>query len=141
MANESALKDGNRVPTLLFESGGEVRRVSPLNPLPVASSQDGALLSESREQTGVGSPTMVTPAAGKRLIVKGMCATLESATGGEAGIRFAGGKVLHKVYRGDQAGKFIACNFIGAVDEALVVFTVGISAGQRAFFIVNYQEV
>lgn len=141
MPNETALKDGNRVPTLLFESGGEVRRVSPLNPLPVTTSQDGTVLSESREQTGVGAPTMVTPAAGKRLIIKGMSATLESATGGEAGIRFSGGKVLHKVYRGDQAGSFMNCNFIGAVDESLVVFTAGISAGQRAFFIVNYLEV
>ena len=141
MANESALKDGNRVPTLIFESGGEVRRVSPLNPLPVTTSQDGTSLSESREQVGVGVSTIVTPAAGKRLFIKGMSATLETATGGEAGIRFAGGKVIHKVYRGDQTGSFIACNFLGAVDEALTVFTVGISSGQRAFFVVNYQEL
>jgi hypothetical protein len=144
MADESALKDGNRNSTMLFEKDGEVRRVSNTNPLPVTGLQTASpdtTLSESKEQTGNGTPTIVTPSAGKRLAVKGMCISLEAGSGIEAGIRFAGGKVLHKVYRSDESGALIPSNFVGAVNEALVIFTVSFGAGQRAFFVVNYQEL
>jgi hypothetical protein len=122
MADESALKDGNRIPTLLFEKNGEIKRVSNTNPLPVTgmtgsggptevtgvgggpvqvagnvgvngtvpvsgtvgisgtvpvsgtvSLSADPTLTETREQTGpVASFTLVTPAAGKRLLIKGM---------------------------------------------------------------------
>src|SRR5690242_14244950 len=59
MADESALKDGNRIPTLLFEKDGEVRRVSNTNPLPVSG------------MTGAGGPTEVTGPAGGPVQVTG----------------------------------------------------------------------
>ncbi len=191
MANESALKDGNRIPTLLFEKDGEIKRVSNTNPLPVAgmmgsggpvevtgsgggpvpvtgtvgvsgtvpvtgtvgvsgtvpvsgtvSLPPDSTLTETREQTGpIASVTLVTPAAGKRLLIKGMTVIVESASGYDAGIRMAGGKALHKVFRSDQQGVYVAANYLGAVNEALAVFVNGVGGGIRSFFLVNYQEV
>ena len=185
MADESALKDGNRVPTLLFEKNGEVKRVSNTNPLPVSGMMGAGgptevtgtgggpvqvagnvgingtvpvsgtvgvsgtvpvsgnvgingtvpvsgtvgisgtvpvsgtvslpadpTLTETREQTGpIASVTLITPAAGKRLLIKGMCVIVESASGYDAGVRMAGGKALHKVFRSDQQGVHVAANY------------------------------
>ncbi len=203
MADETALKDGNRNPTLLFEKDGEVRRVSNTNPLPVtgATGSGGpvevtgtgggpvqvagnvgingtvpvsgtvgvsgtvpvsgnvgingtvpvsgtvslppdATLTETREQTGpIASVTLVTPATGKRLLVKGMCVIVEAASGYDAGIRMASGKTLHKVFRSDQQGVYVMANYSGGVNEALTVFINGVGGGIRSFFLVNYQEV
>jgi hypothetical protein len=190
MADESALKDGNRNPTLLFEKNGEVRRVSNTNPLPVTgvigtggdpvpvtgtvgisgtvpvsgnvgingtvpvngtvgisgtvpiSLPPDLTLTETREQTGpAASFTLVTPAAGKRLLIKGMLVTVEIATGYDAGVRMAGGKTLHKVFRSDQQGVYVSTNHLGAVNEALTVFINGVGGAARSFFLVNYQEV
>lgn len=181
MADETALKDGNRNPTLLFEKDGEVRRVSNTNPLPVAgvigtgdpvpvtgtvgisgtvpvsgnvgisgtvpvtgtvSLPPDPTLTETREQTGpIASFTLVTPAAGKRLLIKGMLVIVENASGYDAGIRMAGGKALHKVFRSDQQGVYVAANYLGAVNEALTIFANGMGGAVRSFFLVNYQEV
>lgn len=215
MADESALKDGNRIPTLLFEKDGEVKRVSNTNPLPVtgATGSGGPVevtgtgggpvqvsgnvgvngtvpvsgtvgvsgtvpvsgnvgingtvpvsgtvgisgtvpvtgtvslppdptLTETREQTGATAGfTLVTPAAGKRLLIKGMLVIVENASGYDAGIRMAGGKALHKVFRSDQQGGYVMANYLGAVNEALAVFINGVGGGARSFFLVNYQEV
>ncbi|OGR89708.1 MAG: hypothetical protein A2992_06320 [Elusimicrobia bacterium RIFCSPLOWO2_01_FULL_59_12] len=215
MADETALKDGNRNPTLLFEKDGEIKRVSNTNPLPVTgmtgsggplevtgtgggpvqvagnvgingtvpvsgtvgvsgtipvsgnvgingtvpvsgtvgisgtvpvtgtvSLTPDATLTETREQTGpLASFTLVTPAAGKRLLIKGMCTIVDGASGYDAGIRMAGGKTLHKVFRSDQQGVYVAANYLGAVNEALTGFANGMGGGVRSFFLVNYQEV
>jgi hypothetical protein len=191
MADESALKDGNRIPTLLFEKNGEIKRVSNTNPLPVTgmtgsggptevtgvgggpvqvagnvgvngtvpvsgtvgisgtvpvsgtvSLSADPTLTETREQTGpVASFTLVTPAAGKRLLIKGMLVIVENASGYDAGVRMAGGKTLHKVFRSDQQGVYVAANYLGAVNEAVTIFGNGMAAGVRSFFLVNYQEV
>lgn len=215
MANESALKDGNRNPTLLFEKDGEVRRVSNTNPLPVSGAMGSGgpvevtgsaggpvqvagnvgingtvpvtgtvgvsgtvpvsgnvgingtvpvsgtvgingtvpvsgtvslppdpALTETREQTGsIASFTLVTPAAGKRLLIKGMSVFVDAASGYDAGIRMASGKALHKVFRSDQQGVYVAANYLGAVNEAVTIFANGMGGGVRSFFLVNYQEV
>ncbi len=169
MADETALKDGNRNPTILFENDGEVRRVSNTNPLPVTgvigtgdpvpvtgtvgisgtvpvtgtvSVTSDAILSETREQTGsIANFTLITPATGKRLLIKGMSVFVDSASGYDAGIRMAGGKALHKVFRSDQQGVYVTANYLGAVNEALTVFINGVGGGIRSFFLVNYQEV
>ena len=144
MADESALKDGNRIPTLLFEQNGEVRRVSNTNPLPVAGviGTADSTLTETREQTGpVASFTIVTPSVGKRLLIKGMLVIVENASGYDAGMRMAGGKTLHKVFRSDQQGVYVAANYLGAVNEALTIFINGAGVGVRSFFLVNYQEL
>lgn len=249
MANESALKDGNRISTLLFEKDGEIKRVSNSNPLPVTgmTGSGGPLevtgigggpvqvagnvgingnvpvtgnvgingtvpvsgnaggpvpvtgnvgingtvpvtgtvgvsgtvpvsgnvgingtvpvsgtvgisgtvpvsgtvslppdptLTETREQTGpIASFTLVTPAAGRRLLIKGMCTIVDSASGYDAGIRMAGGKTLHKVFRSDQQGVYVVANYLGAVNEAVTVFANGMGGANRSFFLVNYQEV
>lgn len=191
MADENALKDGNRVPTLLFEKNGEIKRVSNTNPLPVTGAMGSGgptevtgvgggpvqvagnvgingtvpvsgtvgvsgtvpvsgtvslpadpTLTETREQTGpTASFTLVTPAAGKRLLIKGMLVIVENASGYDAGVRMAGGKTLHKVFRSDQQGVYVVSNYLGAANEALTVFGNGMAAGVRSFFLVNYQEV
>lgn len=142
MANEDALKDGNRIPTLLFENNSETRRVSPINPLPVAIA--GGNLGANTftfERTGPGTITLLTPAAGKRIVVKGAMITLEAATGNEIDIRFAtSNKLINKVYRGDQSGGYVEMNLKGNVDEAVSAVVVGISGGQKVFFLLNYLE-
>lgn len=157
MADESALKDGNRIPTLLFEKDGEVKRVSNTNPLPVAgvigtgdpvpvtgtvSLPPDATLTETREQVGpIVSFTLVTPTAGKRLLIKGMCVIVENASGYDAGVRMAGGKTLHKVFRSDQQAVYVVANHLGAINEAVTIFANGMGGGVRSFFLVNYQEI
>ena len=157
MADETALKDGNRNPTLLFEKDGEVRRVSNTNPLPVAgvigtgdpvpvtgtvSLPPDPTLTETREQTGpIASLTVVTPAAGKRLLIKGMLVIVENASGYDAGFRMAGGKTLHKIFRSDQQAVYVVANYLGAANEALTIFGNGMGSGVRCFYLVNYQEV
>lgn len=191
MADESALKDGNRIPTLLFEKNGEIKRVSNTNPLPVTgmagsggptevtgtgggpvqvagnvgingtvpvsgtvgvsgtvpvsgtvSLPPDPTLTETREQTGpIASITLVTPAAGKRLWIKGMAVFVDAASGYDAGIRMAGGKALHKVFRSDQQGVYVPANYLGVINEAVTIFANGMGGGVRSFFLVNYQEV
>ncbi|MCG3204865.1 MAG: hypothetical protein KCHDKBKB_01582 [Elusimicrobia bacterium] len=142
MANEDALRDGNRTPTLLFEDTNEIRRVSQINPLPVAVAGNGfGIITATLEKIGPGTVIVVTPTAGKKIVVKGVMITLESATGAEIDLRFATtNKLIHKVYRGDQTGGFIELNLEGNVNESVNGVAVGISGGQKAFFLVNYQE-
>ncbi len=142
MANEDALRDGNRTPTLLFEDSNEIRRVSQINPLPVAVAGNGfGVITATLEKTGPGTVTLVTPSAGKKLVVKGVMITLEPATGAEVDVRFATtNKLIHKVYRGDHSGGFIELNLEGNTNEAVNVVAVGIGSGQKAFCLVNYQE-
>ena len=83
----------------------------------------------------------MTPTAGKKAIVRDVCITMETATGGEADVRFGTSlKVIHKVYRGDHSGSFIPMNSKGAVDEVVKGVAVNIAGGQKVFFIVNYLE-
>lgn len=142
MPNDIALRDGNGTPTLLYEENGEVRRVSTINPLPVADAGgvNAIFDTEMLEVFGSLQQNILTPAPGKRLIVRGVVITIEPATGIEATIRFASGKIVYKVYRGDHSGDFIPLRMKGAVDEALVVETTGFGGGQQAFFVVNFQE-
>jgi len=142
MANESALKDGNHTPTLLFEQGGETRRVSDINPLPVSPiTLDSGLISTQMERTGNGTVVLLTPSAGKKINVKGVVITSEALSGFEADIRFAAsGKVIHKIYRADQSGDYIPLNIEGSVNESLNGVIVGNGAGQRIFFMINYLE-
>lgn len=142
MANESALRDGNRTPTLLFEQGNEIRRVSDINPLPVAViGNTFGLITATFEKVGPGTVALVTPSVGKKIAVRGAMITMESATGGEADLRFAtSNKLINKVYRGDQSGGFVEANLEGNINEAVNVVVTGISAGQKVFFLVNYQE-
>lgn len=143
MPNEEALKDGNRVPTLLFEQAGETRRVSPVNPLPVAlvGGETAILQTATVERVGPGEVVLVTPTAGKKAVVRGVCISMETATGGEADVRFGTSlKVIHKVYRGDQSGGFIEQNSKGAVNEVVKGVAVNIAGGAKVFFIVNYLE-
>lgn len=142
MANESALRDGNGIPTLLCELTGEIKRVSEINPLPVnVTNNSFGLQTATIEKTGPGTITIVTPAAGKRIAVRGVMITMEPATGAEVDIRFAvSNKLIHKVYRGDQAGDYVELNLEGAVNEAVASVLTGIGSGQKAFYLVNYQE-
>jgi hypothetical protein len=142
MANESALRDGNGEPTLLYEQNGETRRVSDINPLPVnVTNNSFGLQTATVEKTGPGTITLITPAAGKKVAVRGAMITLESATGAEVDIRFATtNKLIHKVYRGDQTGGYVELNLEGNVNELVNAVVVGISAGQKVFFLLNYQE-
>src|SRR5688572_2317065 len=98
MANQDALRDGNRTPTLLFEQTNEIRRVSEVNPLPVAVvGTNFGLTTATLEKTGPGTVVLVTPAVGKKVAVKGVMITLEPATGAELDIRFAiSSKLIHK---------------------------------------------
>ena len=142
MPNDIALRDGNGTPSLLYEENGEVRRISTINPLPVADAGgiNAFFDTETLEVFGSLQQNILTPAPGKRLIIRGIVITVESATGIEAILRFAGGKVVYKVYRGDHSGAFIPIRMKGGVDEALVVETTGFGGGQQAFFVVNFQE-
>lgn len=142
MANESALRDGNGEPTLLYEQNGETRRVSDVNPLPVVTSASSAgLLTATLEKTGNGTVVLVTPSAGKKVAVRGVMITPEPASGFEADIRFAvSGKVIHKIYRSDASSNFAAVYIDGNVNEAVNVVVAGAGAGQRFFVVVNYQE-
>ncbi len=179
MADESALRDGNRNPTLLFEHNGEVRRVSNTNPLPVTATTgpggptevtgvggepvqvagnigiNGTIpvsgtvslppdttLTETREQTGsIANFTLLTPVTGKRLQLKGFAIVVDALSGYEAGIRLASGKVLHKVFRSDQAGNYVISNYLGGVNEALAIYVTGVGGGTKSFFQVNYNEM
>lgn len=140
--NDTALRDGNGAPTMLYEDNGEVRRVSTLTPLPIvdAGGTGGVFQTVTLETYGTGIQTLLTPQPGKRIIVRGAAMATEPATGGESTIRFNGGTLVHKIYRGDQSGALIPLNLKGSIDEILVVETSGFSAGQQAFFALNYQE-
>lgn len=142
MANESALRDGNGSPTILYEQNGETRRVSDINPLPVnVTNNSFGLLTATLEKVGPGTVALVTPSAGKKAAVRGVMITMETATGGEADIRFATtNKLIHKVYRGDQTGGYVELNLEGNVNEVVNGVITGISAGQKVFFLINYQE-
>jgi len=143
MPNEDALKDGNRVPTLLYEQAGETKRVSPVNPLPVAviGEETAILQTVVVEKIGPGEVVLVTPAVGKKTVVRGVVITMETATGGEADIRFGTSlKVIHKVYRADHSGYYIQMNAKGAINELIKGVVTGIAGGQKVFFIVNYLE-
>ena len=143
MANEAALKDGNRNPTLLFEQAGETRRVSTINPLPVATvgGETAILQTATAERVGPGEVVLVTPTTGKKAVVRSVCITMETATGGEADVRFGTSlKVIHKVYRGDHSGSFVQQNSKGAVNETVKGVAANIAGGAKVFFIVNYLE-
>ena len=135
MANESALRDGNGTPSLLYEQNGETKRVSPINPLPV----DQPFKTVNMETTGNVNLVLVQPTLGKRITVKGAAVLNEPAQQGESRIFFANGKLVHRVYGSDQSG-YVPVSHSGQVDEALKVETTGIGAGNRAFFTVNYIE-
>ncbi len=137
MANESALRDGNGAPSLLFDDNGEVRRVSSIRPLPVTSEQ--GFLTANLETTGNVNVVFIQPAPGKRITVKGAAVLNEPTTQGETRIFFTGGKLVHRVYGSDQSG-YIPLNHSGQTDEALRVEAFNIGAGNRAFFTVNYVE-
>jgi hypothetical protein len=143
MANQDALKDGNRTPTMLFEQAGETRRVSSINPLPVAlvGGETAILQTATAERIGPGEVVLVTPTTGKRAVVRGVCIAMETATGGEADVRFGTSlKVIHKIYRGDQSGGFIEQNSKGAVNEVVKGVVANVAGGAKVFFIVNYLE-
>lgn len=142
MANESALRDGNGAPTILYEQNGETRRVSDANPLPVVTAASSAgLFTATLERTGNGAVALVTPSAGKKVAVRGVMITPEPASGFEADIRFAvSGKVIHKIYRSDEGGNFASVYMDGNVNEAVNVVVANAGAGQRFFFVLNYQE-
>jgi hypothetical protein len=142
MANQDALRDGNRTPTLLFEQTNEIRRVSEVNPLPVSmAGTNFGLVTATFEKLGPGTVTLVTPSAGKKVAVRGVMIAMETATGGEADIRFATtNKLIHKVYRGDQTGGYVELNLEGNVNELVNAVVTNISAGQKVFLLVNYQE-
>lgn len=110
--------------------------VTVAQPIPVSTTT----LSVGSERAGSGTFTLITPAPGKRIAVRGISITIQPATGVEADIRFAGGQLIHKVYRGDQSGAFIPVFREGAVNESVQGVTAGFSGGQMAFFIVNYEE-
>lgn len=65
---------------------------------------------------------------------------METSTGGEADIRFAGGQVVFKIYRGDQSGAVIPIYREGAVNEAVQTVTAGVAGGAKVFFVLNYEE-
>ena len=135
MANENALRDGNGIPSMLYEVNGEVRRVSASKPLPV----DQPFKTVNMETTGNVNLVFVQPAPGKRITVKGAAVLNEPAQTGETRIYFANGVLVHRVYGSDQSG-YIPLNITGQVDEALRIETTSIGSGNHAFFVVNYIE-
>lgn len=142
MADETALKDGNRIPTLLFDQGGETRRVSSINPLPVSDVGDVALIKTATKEvrSSDGVQTIVTPTPGKKLVVRGCSIIHEPATGGVATLQFQGGTILFRTYRSDVSGHFIPMNVPGNIDEPIVGEIPSGTGGNRAFFLVNYVE-
>ena len=142
MPNDIALRDGNGTPSMLYEENGEVRRVSTVKPLPTVNigGSDGLFDTATLEISGTLQQTLITPAPGKKLVIRGVAITPEVLSPGEAILRFSGGKVIHKVFRSDQSGNLIPTRIKGAVNETLVAETIGYGAGQQVFFIVNYQE-
>lgn len=142
MANEAALKDGNRIPTLLFEEAGETRRVSPIHPLPVSDIGDGASIKTALREvaTSEGVQTIVTPTVGKKIVVRGIVILHEPGTGGESTLKFQGGQLIYRTYRADHSGNFVPMNVPGNVDEPIVGDIQSGTGGNRALFLVNYVE-
>ena len=145
MSNESALRDGNGEPTMLFEQGGETRRVSDINPLPVTANVTVNLpvtqadKTTNRELTGNASQTLMTPTTGKKLTVKG-CAIMLSKTNVIATLRFQGGQLVSRVKAMEHSGNFIPMIFSGAVNEPLICEQTNAGGADTSFFIVNYIE-
>jgi hypothetical protein len=106
-----------------------------VNPIPVSTTT----LSIGTEKVGPGTFTLVTPSAGKKIAVRGVAITMQSAAG-EVDIRFAGGQLIHKVYRGDQTGDFIPVFRDGAINETVQAVSSGIAGGSMVFFSLNYEE-
>jgi hypothetical protein len=71
--------------------------------------------------------------------VKGVSITMQSAAG-EIDVRFAGGQLISKVYRGDQSGIYIPLSRDGAINESVQGVSSGISGGSLVFFVVSYEE-
>lgn len=142
MANESALKDGNRVPTLLFEEAGETRRVSPARPLPVSDVGGGASIKTALKEvaTNQGVQTVLTPPAGKKIVVRGVAILHEPATGGEATLSFQGGAMIYRTYRADHSGNYVPMNVPGNVNQAITGQITSGTGSNRALFLVNYVE-
>ncbi|MBI4369142.1 MAG: hypothetical protein HY547_02815 [Elusimicrobia bacterium] len=134
MPNEQALRDENRVPSLLFEKGGEIKRVSDTQPLPV----EQPLRTANRETVGNVDQVLIQPATGKRLVIKGVMIVSEKDTG-ESRIYLSAGSLAHRVYGKDQSG-YVPLNIPGAVEEALKIQTTGFGTGDQAYFLVNYVE-
>jgi len=144
MANEDALRDGNRTPTLLFEQSNEIKRVSPVNPLPVTGVMAPAP-TQPEEKTSIKdlagnfSQTIAAPATGKRLVVKGGSIIL-SKGGALATLRFQGGTVLLKTNKIENSGNFIPMTFRGNINEPLIAEQSGAGGADIVLFTVNYIE-
>ncbi len=142
MANEDALRDSNRTPTLLIEQGGEVKRVSSTTPMPVAvvSGLAATTRTVTVEVTGTVVQTIATPATGKKFIVTAsMIRNPPKAV--QTILRFAGGKLVNKTYVAEHSGQSFEGYDDGAVNEAIIVETVNFAAGDKALVKVNLQEV
>jgi hypothetical protein len=48
--------------------------------------------------------------------------------------------VIHKIYRSDESGNLAPVYIDGNVNEEVNAVVAGAGAGQRFFFVVNYQE-
>lgn len=144
MANEDAVRDGNHVPTMLYEENGETRRVSTTTPLPVTGVMAPAPTPPEENTSikdGLGnfSETLVAPAAGKRLVVKG-AAIFQSKAGALATVRFQSGQVLLKTNRIENSGNFIPMTFRGNIDDPVLVEQSGAGGGDIVLFTVNTIE-
>ncbi len=106
-----------------------------VSPIPISTTT----LTASSERVGSGTFTLVTPSSGKKISLRGVAITMQSAAG-EVDIRFSGGQLIHKVYRGDQTGDYIPIFRDGAVNESVQGVTSGIAGGSMVFFIVTYEE-
>ena len=144
MANEQALKDENRNSTLLFEQNGETRRVSTVNPLPVTGVMSPAPtppqeITVIKDGLGNFSQAIATPAAGKRLVVKGGSIFLTKA-GALATLRFQSGIVLLKTNKIENSGNFIPMTYRGTVNDPLVAEHSGAGGADIVLFTANYYE-
>lgn len=128
----------NQPSTMTVTIGNQLVPIPVTVTSPIPSST--MTLSVGVERIGPGTITLITPAAGKRIAIRGAAIMMETSTGGEADVRFAGGQVVFKVYRGDQSGAVIPVFRDGNVNEIVQAVATGIAGGAKVFFVVNYEE-
>jgi hypothetical protein len=145
MANENALRDDNGTPTLIYEESGQTKRVSAINPLPVAAAvtiNQPVTPTEktvTKELTGNSTQTLATPATGKKITIKG-CAIILSKSGAIGTLRFNGGTLIARVNKIEHSGNFLPMTFSGAVNEPIVGEQSNAAGADTSVIIVNYIE-
>lgn len=91
------------------------------------------------ERTGSGTFTLITPAAGKQIVIRGV--TVTASASGDVDVRFSGGTVVYKAYLTTQMGPFVPVMKSGVINESVQGVISGVGGGTRITFMVNYDEL